>query len=101
MSMTIKEICYELYKQDWCQKHGIRTRQKLNSVKNYRKFCKEQGLDEESYKYIEYLNQFGYNGQLYVSYEEFLKTEYLDDSYICGILKSEKLISRYHDDIKE
>lgn len=100
--ISIKEICYELYKQDWRQKHGITSEIKLHSIREYLRFCREHGCDKESYRYIDYLNQFGYNGsrEIYACYEEFLRTEYLDDSYICSILKSENLITRYHNDIK-
>lgn len=100
MKNKIREICYMQYKSDWKHKHGIGIKEKINSIRDYRKFLEENGLDKDSYKYSKYLQTFGYNGELYACYEEFLKTEYLDCDYICGLLKSEKLIAIYREDIK-
>ena len=99
--MTIKEWCYEVYKADWKNKHNVTTEKKAHTIKNYLKFLKENGFDKESYPFNKYLEEFGYDGELYVCYEEFLGTEYLDHDYICGLLKSEKLIAMYYGDIKE
>ena len=97
----ISEMCYMLYKTDWKKQHGITTKKKAETIKNYLQFMKENGLDKDSYPFDDYLEEFGYDGELYVCYEEFLGAEYLDHDYICGLLKDEKLIAMYHEAIKE
>jgi len=58
-------------------------------------------MDDTEYTYNDYLEEFGYDGELYVCYEEFLENEYLEDDYICGLLDNEKLIAMYYKDIRE
>lgn len=97
----ISEMCYMLYQTDWKKQHGITTKKKAETIKNYLQFMKENGLDKDSYPFNDYLKEFGYDGELYVCYEEFLGAEYLDHDYICSLLKDEKLIAMYHEAIKE
>lgn len=99
--INIRDICYRLYKSDWYHSHGITTQRKVYSIRDYRKFLRENNLTMESYSYDKYLKEFGYGGELYVSYEEFMKNEYLDKNYICSLLKGcENLISDYQADIE-
>lgn len=97
----ISEMCYMLYETDWKKSHGITTKKKAETIKRYLKFMKENGLNKDLYTFNDYLEEFGYDGELYVCYEEFLKAEYLDNEYICGLLKDEKLIAMYYEDIKD
>lgn len=93
----IKRLAYELYKIDWKHNHMITADTEMDAVKDY-----FEGLVSSvnfEYTYEDYIEEFGYNGELYVSFEEFIKTEYLDDDYICGLLGSAKLIGMYYKDI--
>lgn len=92
----IRKLCYELYKVDWKRDHMITTDIEMDSIKDYYEVLIEYDAD---YTYEEYLNEFGYEGELYVCYEEFLDTEYQDISYIRYLLDNEELISLYYQDI--
>lgn len=93
----ISKLCYELYKIDWKHSHMITTEREMDSIKDY-----YEGLvfDDIDYTYNDYLEEFGYNGELYVCYDEFLDTEYLDEDYICSLLNNEELIDMYRNHIK-
>lgn len=95
----ISRPCYELYKVDWKRNHMITADREMDSIKDY--YDGLADMDDTEYTYEEYLVEFGYNGELYVCYEEFLETDYLEDDYICGLLNNEELIAMYYKDIKE
>lgn len=94
----ISKLCYELYKVDWKHSHMITAEREMDSIKDY-----YEGLvdSDTEYTYNDYLEEFGYDGELYVCYEEFLDAEYLDEDYICSLLDNENLIDMYRKDIKE
>lgn len=95
----IRELCYELYKVDWERNHMITAERKMDSIKNYYECLVD--VSSNQYTYNDYIEEFGYDGELYVCYEEFLETEYLEDDYICSLLDNGKLIDMYYKDIKE
>ena len=92
----ISKLCYELYKIDWKHSHMITKEREMDSIKQY-----YEGLvdSDTEYTYNDYLEEFGYDGELYVCYEEFCDMEYHDKEYICGLLDNEKLIAMYYKDI--
>lgn len=92
----IKRLCYELYKVDWKHSHMITKDREMDSIKDY-----YEGLvdNETEYSYNDYLEEFGYDGELYVCYEEFLDNEYLEEDYICSLLNNKRLIATYYQDI--
>lgn len=94
----ISKLCYELYKVDWKHCHMITPEREMDSIKDY-----HEGLvgNDTDYTYNDYLEEFGYDGELYVCYEEFLDAEYMDEDYICSLLDNEKLIAMYRKDRKE
>ena len=94
----VSKLCYELYKINWKHSHMITAEREMDSIKGY-----YEGLvdSDTEYTYNDYLEEFGYDGELYVCYEEFLDTEYMDEDYICSLLDNEKLIAMYRKDIKE
>lgn len=94
----ISKLCYELYKIDWKHSHMITAEREMDSIKNHYEDLVD---DETEYSYNDYLEEFGYDGELYVCYEEFLDAEYMDEDYICSLLDNEKLIAMYRKDIKE
>lgn len=94
----ICRLCYELYKVDWKHSHMITAEREMDSIKSYYEDLVD---DDTEYTYNDYLEEFGYDGELYVCYEEFLDVEYMDEDYICSLLDNEKLIAMYRKDIKE
>lgn len=90
--MTIKELCYELYKTDWMQR--ISADRQMDAWKNY--YQDWDGRDNEACNFHDdYLSQNGYDGELYVSYDEFLESEYTDEEYIRQLLDNEELFEEY------
>lgn len=94
----IKKLCYELYKINWKYHHMITIEREMDSIKDYYENLVD---DDTEYTYNDYLEEFGYNGELYVCYEEFLENEYLEKDYMEELLDNEKLIAMYLKDIKE
>ena len=94
----IRKLCYELYKIDWENSHMITKDRKMDSIKNY--YEDLVGSDEE-YTYNDYLEEFGYDGELYVCFEEFLESEYRDKEYIAHLLDNDNLFAIYCKDTKK
>lgn len=94
---NISKLCYELYKIDWKYDHHITPEVEKDNMKNY---YNEFVLNGSEYTYEDFLNEFGYDGDLYVCYEEFCDNEYNDKEYICSLLNNEKLIQMYYNDTK-
>lgn len=92
----IRKLCYELYKIDWKYTHMITAQREIDEIKNYYADLVD---DDTEYTYNDYLEEFGYNGELYVCYEEFLDNEYLDEDYMCKLLDDEQLIAMYLQDV--
>lgn len=67
---SFPENCYELYKQDWCNQRDIDL----------------EDVDEE----------YGVDGECYVSFEEFLKYEFKDRNYMSSILPDDDFRSWHH-----
>ena len=70
----------------------------MDSIKDY-----YEGLidNDSEYTYEDYIEEFGYNGELYVCFEEFCDVEYYDVDYMRTILDNDKFINIYHEDIEE
>lgn len=98
MFMNIRKLCYELYKIDWKHSHMITKEREMDSIKGY-----YEGLvdNDSEYTYEDYIEEFGYGGELYVCYEEFCNTEYYDVDYMRALLDDDELINIYHEDIEK
>lgn len=94
--MTIRKLAYELYKIDWERNHMITADRKMDAMKNY---FEALMADETRLSYDDYLQEYGYDGELYVCYDEFIDNEYIEDDYICGLLDNPSLINMYYKDV--
>ena len=92
--MNIKKLCYELYKLDWKQSHNITNETEKKVMRDYQKY-----LIDDSYTYEDYIEEFGYDGNLYVCFEEFCDNEYHKTDYMCALLIDNYLINMYYKDI--
>lgn len=90
--MDISKLAYELYKIDWKKAHWITPEIEKDSLKNYYECLVDF---DDSYLYKNYIEEFGYNGELYVCFEEFLDCEYQDKDYIRELFDNEKLFEEY------
>jgi len=92
--MTIKKLLYRLYRLDWMRR--ISTERMMDFLKTY---YEDSKMDTEPTTPEEVLEEFGFDGELYVSYEEFLESEYLDKDYIKGLLNNDDLYNEYLADL--
>ena len=89
----ISRLCYELYKIDWKESHGITPEIEANTQRDFFNYDPEL-----LFAYEDYLTQVGYsgkNGVVYVDYDEFFENEYQDVYYITELLGDSKLIITY------
>lgn len=93
--MNIRKLCYELYKLDWKRSHMITREIEMDSLKDY-----YENLVDENYTYEDYIEEFGYDGELYACYEEFLEVEYLERGYIHSLLDNVDLEKEYELDVE-
>lgn len=94
----VKKIIYELYKVDWEREHKITPDIKRSFMIDYYKYL----FNPEEYSFQDYLEEFGYNGELYLSFEDFLKNEYLKEDYVRGLINEDKdLLDIYLIDLKK
>jgi len=81
------EDIYLLYKQDWKDQHGISKELEQKVFADYCNYIKEENLSSNDYSFEDYLFEFGFNnGEMYASYEEFLRNEFRDEAYITSLL---------------
>lgn len=83
--MTIRHLCYELYKLNWMQQ--ISRERIADTYKN----CYQEGWDS----YDDYIFECGYDGSMYACYDEFLVHEYLDPTYVKELLDNDELYQEY------
>lgn len=81
----IKCLCYELYKASWLRKH-IPEKILLKTIRDYYEGLLEDGSEASDASYESYLNDVGFSGEMYVSFNEFLEHEYLAKGYIWLLL---------------
>lgn len=94
----IPEMVYDLYKQDWIDEHTT-PQARLKSIHEYYAYiqeCMEYG-DTQPDSYEDYLFDYGFDGSLYVCYDEFLGAEYLDRSYVAHLLNNDPVLMAAYD----
>ena len=95
--MTIRELAYEMYKMDWMRR--IYCGVQMEVLKKYYQETTEE--DREVYTFEDYVLEYGYSGQPYVGFNQFLRAEYLDEFYMKYIFyKNDKLFKEYQEDLK-
>lgn len=100
--IDIRKICYELYKKDWKKNHGITNEVEDKTFEEFIVFISEECDIETAmtYSYEGYLEEFGYKGEIYVCFDEFIDIEYTDGDYIRSLLSKDKtLLKLYNEDI--
>lgn len=83
------KVLYEMYKIDWMRR--ISTQRQLDSYMNYFEECSESDTVEDI-SYEEYLEDTGYDGQLYVCFNEFCNHELQDEKYILELTGGNALL---------
>ena len=105
----IKEVAYRKYQLDWMMTHGYTVNDVIDQLENAAK----QSFDEEDVnEHIQdhagitrlfdqagdiFLYETGFDGSMWVCYQEFLDAEFLDAEYMKELLSS----SEYEEYLKE
>lgn len=90
---VIQKLSYELYKMDWLDSH-ITKGAKVDALMDY-----FYGGNTAYLNFDDFINDVGYDGSLYVCFNEFLECEYLDEDYMKELLPDE-LFEAYKNDLK-
>ncbi len=106
MIRNIRDLAYELYKDDWKRTHGITQEMEIEAYSSYlceRNESAEFVSDVQAmldYSFDDYIVDNGYsNGIAYVCKEEFLQHEYMDPDYMNSLLDKGEFARRYDNDI--
>ncbi len=83
--MGIKKVAYEKYKETWIRERNY-TSEFLEKIHN--QYEKEK--HEDTYSFEDYINEYGYEGECYACFEEFLNTEYLEQEYMRELLSGKE-----------
>lgn len=93
--MNISELCYELYKINWMKR--ISPERQMNALKDYYEGLVDAG---DEYTFDDYIEEFGYDSELYACYDEFIDYEYQDSDYIENLLDNKELFEEYKRDVE-
>ncbi len=97
--LSIAELAYSLYIEDWKQTHGVTREVEMQCKKQF--FCNNIDMlsdwFEKSYQDSQLDSDYQGRGT-YVGYYEFIHNEYKDESYMKELLEDPVLIQKYMDD---
>jgi hypothetical protein len=96
--MNIKAIAYDKYQLYWLISHGYTIKDISDLAEEWLQERLSNPSDSESFN--DYLFVQGFSGSLWVCFEEFLNSEYLDEEYIKGLLNDLEY-EEYKKDIKK
>lgn len=80
--MNIKKVAYEKYKLDWMLSHGYTLKDLVSELSYYI----EESNEDCATVFDVWESDYGFNGEIWVCYEEFLDNEYQDKEYMQTIL---------------
>lgn len=81
MNKKIRRKAYELYKLDWMSSNGKTLTEMIEKLEEYQISLNSKDINlQELFKIWE--EKIGFGGEIYNSYEDFIKKEYNDKSYI-------------------
>jgi len=95
INMGIYHLAYELYKIDWLRR--ISADRQMDAMKDYY----ESLINADEYSFDDYIEAFGYGGELYVCFDEFYENEYLDKAYMKQLFNNDKLFAEYEEHLKQ
>lgn len=95
MATQIQKTAYERYQLDWMMNQGYSLQDVLNICREGAVGMAMDGILDSDMNVAcdsieEYYNEQGFNGNMYVCFEEFLGAEYKDKDYIASILTKEE-----------
>ena len=94
MIANMRRNAYELYKADWMSR--ISTERRLDLIRNHIQESILEFPNETEYTSLEeYIEDVGFNGELYVCYDEFLNAEYKDEEYMRELFSNDYIFNAY------
>jgi hypothetical protein len=94
--MNIKQIAYERYKLDWLSRHGFSLSDLIKEVGEYM----EESDEDIVCSFDMWEHDCGFDGEIWVCFDEFLENEYQDIFYMMHLLSVDESIE-YRKDIEE
>lgn len=89
----LQVIAYDLYVEEWLREH-ISTERLLNALRNYHKGVLSGDYSPE-YDFNAYVQESGFDGELYVCFDEFIESEFEDREYMYELLEDETFVQAY------
>lgn len=90
--ISFKKKCYELYQLDWMMSHGYSLQSIFKILKKI--CCDESEFTEELNSIEKYLDEQGFNGEIFACEQEFYDNEYQDKDFMKNLL-SAKMFEEY------
>ena len=83
LEKDLKKLAYELYKMHWTREH-ISKEWQLAEYRGY--YLTNLEDNDDNYTFEDHLEENGYDGELYVCFDEFIDEEYEDADYMSYLL---------------
>ena len=97
---NIEDLCYEAYKANWMQR--ISWEREVDALLNYYEGFDNGDYTCDEYTFEDYIDEVGYDGELYVCKDEFLGAEFLDEDYINSLIgHNEILMGKYREALEK
>jgi hypothetical protein len=95
--MDIKNIAYELYKQQWLMDHFTET-ERMDNLREYYKYVARVSTKTIDYDdYDTWTYYYGYsNSGMYATFDEFCLNEFMDCNIMRELLKDRELLNMYY-----
>lgn len=94
--MNIREIAYAKYQLDWMMEHGYSIVDLITALRQHQTEDPED-FDQLSYPidclFEEWEEDSGFNGELWVCFDEFCDAEYEAAEYMSGLLTEEEFVA--------
>lgn len=97
---NIAQIAYEKYQLDWMKNHNCSLEELINHLDSIwnESFSYDEGNLSPGEAFATFEEDCGFNGSLYVCFDEFLNAEYTDSGYMEYLLNEDEF-SSYQEDI--
>lgn len=83
---SLERIAYEKYQLDWLKNHNFSIKDLLQEIETV-PFSRERNVVEDK---LEAFEEIGFNGEIYVCFEEFLDNEFQEKDYMKFLLTEEE-----------
>lgn len=89
--MNILLIAYEKYRLDWMKRHNHTITELIRALDQMQSDLPEESVSD---LFDNFDNNYGFDGELWACFDEFMETEFRDDEYMATILTPEELSAR-------